>query len=444
MKIICQLSLIIEFVISISQIKANHFIKKCDYSKMSLLNLTNNAPYRNSENYIDYNTFISQLKKSNVFQSIKELNNLFTLIDNNHRGYILYDEYAQFESTNLIPFINCDKNQVCKLTQSQYEKCLNCTSLHKEKEINFYNYVIISNAIFTFKQYQDKKERLNNVTFTKALNTFFNRKITINESLLVYYTGINLFKRGSNTIDNSFSLSEYVSLVRSTNTFLDLSSDDISNGFIILNNYIRDIQWAKYLLTNEDTVKYSYEDFLYVNFYYEMFTKYSNGNEFLNKNNLYSIFNDVYFPNDYRTYLSMLNNTNNNTTRTFSFKSVSLFDNLEKEIAKSNIEPLISSIYAKLALTDKDRIYFNEFVSMMKYFDLYARLYKIHFKKIKKLKVISSNEIGNIISNDIHHMLSPHPPLSKRELFSLSKIELLNSPSVDIVTFISYITSNNK
>ena len=127
----------------------------------------------------------------------------------------------------------------------------------------------------------------------------------MNESLLVYYTGINLFKRGSNKIKETFLLSEYVSLVRATNTFLDLSSDDISNGFIILNNYIREIQWAKYLLTNEETVKYSYEDFLYVNFYYELFTKYSNGNEFLTKNNLYSIFNDIYFPNDYGTYLYM-------------------------------------------------------------------------------------------------------------------------------------------
>ena len=432
---------IIESFIAILQIKASHFIKKCDLDKISLLNLTSNLPYRNSDNYIDYNTFFSQFKKSHGFQSIKELNNIFTLIDKNHKGYIFSDEYAQFESTYLIPFMNCDTNKECKLTQSQYEKCLNYTSLQIEKEISFYNYVIISNAIFTFKQYQDKEEQLNNDTFTKALNTLFNRKITMNESLLVYYTGINLFKRGSNKIKKTFLLSEYVSLVRATNTFLDLSSDDISNGFIILNNYIREIQWAKYLLTNEETDKYSYEDFLYVNFYYELFTKYSNGNEFLTKNNLYSIFNDIYFPNDYGTYLSMLNN--NDTIRTFSFKSVSLFDNLEKELTKSNIDPLISTIYSKVSLTDKDKMYFNELVSMMKYFELYDRIFKVYFKQTKKMKIISSKEIGSIISNE-HYMLAPHPPLSKREILALSKIELLNSPSVDILTFISYIASNNK
>lgn len=439
MKFICKLLLSIQLFTVISSIKNIHSIKKCDITKLSSLNLINNTLFRSSDNYIDYNSFISQVKKTNSFHNLKEINSLFTFIDNEHKGYILNNEYTQFESMYLIPFINCDKSKICKLTQSQCENCLNYTSFNTDKEINFYNYVIISKAISSFQQYQIKGALSDNVTFTKSFKTFF-RKITLNESLLAYYSGINLFKRGTN---KKITLSEYIFLVRTTNNFLELSSDDISNGFIILNNYVRDIEWVKYFI-NGNIIKYSYEDFLYVSFYYTLFTKYSKEHEYLIKENIYALFSDIYFPNDYKTYLSMSNYTNNNTINMFSFKSVSLFDNLENELINNNINPLISLIYDKVSKTDTDKLYFNEFVSMMQYFELYDHIYKVYYKSTKKMTSISSNEIGNILSNDTHHMLLPHPPLTKEEILSLSKIEILNSPSVDIFSFISYIASNNK
>lgn len=448
---------LISFIFSIKDFRP---IKKCDISNLSFDNYLSSTPYRSGDiDTLTYYQFISQVKKANIL-SLQESNDIYNLLDVDRKGYFSYDKWEKFNKMFLDKFKKCDTDNDCYLTTEEFEKCfpgaekLFFISSLKEKEedkISFYNFVIFTKANIIFNKFKSQDNFLDsNKTFSDALELFNgDRTFTYNESLLVYYTGVNLFKRGTSNKDIKFNFDEFFFLSKITSLFLSLASTSIAEGYVTDNSF----EFELYSENDKDKeIKYSFEDYAYVIFYRTLFLKYSTNKEYLTKNDFFNlIYTDMFFPNDYKVYIDPKKGEETKTIEPskhenkffhFSFKSISLFDTIKEENENDSLKQNIDLVFKEGAIKFKDKIYFDEFITLIKFMDLYDQIVKSNLKAQNKGITVSSSDIGDVLTNDTEHLITPHPPLLRDESFQLSKIEIMNCNEVTLFAFLSYLNMN--
>lgn len=460
MKLVFFLFLVIHSFSLFFSITINRPIKKCNLSILSFDNYLSSIPYRRGQiDTLTYYQFMSQVKKANIL-SLQESNNIYNLLDSDHKGYFSYDKWEKFNKMFLNKFKECDSNNDCYLTTKEFETCFPGVekifffSSLKEKEedkISFYNFVIFTKANLIFNKFKSQYNYLDtNKTFSNALELFNgDRIITYNESLVVYYTGLNLFKRGNANKNIKVNFDEFFFLSKITSLFLSLSSATIAEG------YVTDASFEFELYNENDEnkeMRYSFEDFAYVIFYRTLFLKYSTNKKYLTKNDFFNlIYTDRFFPNDYKIYIDFKKDEKKKTFEAskhdnklfhFSFKSISLFESIKEETENDSLKQNIDLLFNECALTVKDKMYFNEFITLIKFMDLYDQIVKSYLKAQNKGITVSSADIGDVLTNDNEHLIAPHPPLSHNESFRLSKIEIMNCNEVSLFAFLSYLNMN--